>query len=154
VDENEVKAINIAGIQNHPIKVTLGLLVAIFVIGFGTKAWVVEQISVDFFTIANAEEHVRVVSQRLDTMQSQMDTQSTSITGLTTEVRLASAFQIERGVKNDLAQHLASRPSPETTRWRIDHSQLEAKVSIAEQYKTCVLAESKNCELLQRQLWQ
>ena len=151
--DSEVKAIGYSEIKNHPIKVTLGLLGVIFVAGMSAKPWMVEQISMDFFTKAEAANHTQSVNKRLDTMEVQLKGNSNAINGLTTEVRVSAAFQMQRGIQDDLNKHIAHKPSPETSRWRDTKRHLEERLRLATEYKNCVLQESRNCALLQGQLW-
>jgi len=152
--DSDVKVLSYSEIKNHPIKVTFGLLGVIFVAGVMAKPWAVEQISVDFFTKAEAANHVQAVNKRLDTVESQLVRNSSAINGLSTEVRVSAAFQMKRGIQDDLDKHNTHKPTPTTERWRETQRHLEGRLRLANEYKDCVLKENKNCDLLQRQLWQ
>jgi hypothetical protein len=113
-----------------------------------------EDLAKYFTTKVEMKQHTGEVMSRLDTMQHEQRDSKTDFNGLRTQVNLSSAFQMERGFKDIMNEHDAIKPTPTTAKWRADKREIDDKLVLVSQYKSCVLAEGKNCHLLQRQLLQ
>jgi len=151
---DDMNILNLSNIKEHPIKVTIGILVVIFVAGYNAKPWAVEEFSKEFVTKADAAKNVATIEKRLTVMQLTMNSNSRAVDTLSTEVRVSSAFQMERGIKDDLDQHNHDKPVPVTAKWLDTQKHLEDRYRLSVDYKSCVVNEGINCNLLQKQLWQ
>jgi len=149
------KTVSLKNIQDHPIKTSVGSLLAIVVALWAVyRPFLIEDLSADFVTKAELLAETTAIKDKLITMQKGQDAQQRSLDGLVTQSNVASAFQMERGFQDDLEKHAQDKANPPTRRWLEMQQDLTNKRDLATQYKNCVLLESKNCELLQKQLWQ
>jgi len=121
-------------LKDQPI--TFGLLAATVVFILGVVGWA----NINFVSRAEAEENNKTLTEKID--------------AIGTQVNVSTAFQMERGFQEDLNKHNEEKPVPITSRWLETQRDLTAKRNLASRYKDCVLAESKNCDLMQKQLWQ
>ena len=120
--------------KDQPI--TYGVLIVMVASIVGIIGWA----NVNFVSRAEAEDNTKTLTEKID--------------AIGTQVNVSAAFQMERGFQDDLDKHLADRPEQVTRRWLEVRGDLEGKKRLAVEYKKCLLTESKNCELLQKQLWQ
>jgi len=121
-------------LRDQPI--TFGLFVAIIIFVLGAVGWA----NVNFVSRAEAEQSTKSLSEKID--------------AIGTQVNFSAAFQMERGFQADLDKHTADKPDPLTRRWLEKQRDIAAKLNIAAAYKNCVRIKGKNCELLQKQLFQ
>ena len=78
----------------------------------------------------------------------------TAVKDLKMQIEVPAAFAMERGFKEDLRRHKEQKPSPVTRTWTDEYEDLEDKLGLATGYKDCLVNEQKNCDLLQKQLYQ
>ena len=153
---DDVKIYGMSRAKEHPITVSVAVSV-LTLLGFiwlFVRPALAEDLATYFVTKAEMEQHTDKVTSQLDTMQREQQSNKAALNGLSTQVNLASAFQMERGFKDDLNEHDADKPTPPTAKWRADKREIEGKLEVVSQYKDCVLTEGKNCDQIQRQLWQ
>lgn len=156
---NEVNIRSLNRAKEHPIKVsvvTSVLVSLILLLGFiwlFVRPALGEELAKYFVTKTEMRQHTDEVMSQLDVMQTDQKSSKTAFNGLRIQVNLASAFQMERGFKDDLNEHDAGVPNPPTAKWRAGKREIEDKLKLVAQYTDCVLNERKNCEQLQRQLW-
>lgn len=142
-------------IQNYPIRTSIGAILGIITVIWALyRPVLIEDLSADFVTKAELIKQTDIVTRQLRTLQGDMTSTQAVLGGLVTQVNVTAAFQMERGFQEDLDKHEADRPRPVTSRWLETERDLIAKRDLANQYKNCVLNERKNCDMLQKQLWQ
>lgn len=155
-NDNDMKVYGVQKAEAHPIKVSVvvSLTVILAFIWVFMRPALGEDLAKYFITKVEMKQHTNEVMSRLDIMQHDQRDNKAALNGLRTQANMSSAFQMERGFKDDLNEHDADKPSPTTAKWRADKREIEGKLEVVSQYKVCVLAEKKNCDEIQRQLWQ
>ena len=154
--DDDVKIYGANKAKQYPITVSVmvSLTVLLTFIWLLVRPALGEDLATYFVTKAEMEQHTDKVTSQLDTMQREQQSNKAALNGLSTQVNLASAFQMERGFKDDRNEHDADKPTPTTAKWRAREREINDQLVLVTQYKDCVLAEKKNCDLLQRQLLQ
>lgn len=155
-NDNDVKIYGMNRARQYPITISVlaSLVLLLTFIWIFVRPALAEDLATYFVTKAEMTQHTDEVMSRLDEMQDDQLDNKDALNGLRTQVNLASAFQMERGFKDDLNEHDADKPTPLTSKWRADKREIESKIEVVSQYKNCVLDEGKNCDQIQRQLWQ
>jgi len=162
----DTNVINIAGLEKHPVKAIIMALV----VGFGStwafyRPALIEDLALDFVTTASAQsthkdiqdqvvQGQEVMGLRIDRLEGKIDVNSYTVKSLQTEFRLTAAFQLEHSIKIDLENHESQSTEQRDSNWSSDVRKLRRRLTLATSYKDCILNESPNCELLQRQLYQ
>ena len=144
-------------LAEHPIKVLL-LTGAVSL----SAAWalarplLVEDLSADFESIKKSDEQHQIIERRItgrmEQIEKSIDTNTGTLKLISTEIKVNAAFAMERAIQSDLEKH-NSEPDPHNTRWFEERTQLENRHILAKEYKMCVLAEDRNCDLLKAQLY-
>ena len=166
MESDEMNLPVISTFEKHPVKSLAGVLL----LGLGGmwafyRPALVEDLAKDFVPVAQAQvmheeiveeltEARRDMDSRIDSLENKIDGNSTAVKGLQTEFRLTAAFQLEHSIKTDLEAHENQPIEKRDMNWVEDVRNLKRRLSLATQYKNCVLHEEPNCDLLQRQLYQ
>jgi hypothetical protein len=119
-------------------------LCVIFVAGWTGKIWIAEAVG-----LTPRDEHKKDITQ----LKSEIDTVGQNVNVLTLEIRVNWAYQMLNTAEANLAAHL-SESDHSVANWEYDRRQLEMKVKLSNEYKTCVISNGPNCSMIQRQILQ
>jgi hypothetical protein len=152
VDENEMSAIQLDKIRNHPVTMPMFWIGVIFLAGWLGRPAAVDYMTADFFTQVQAAEHTQNVTKQLDSLEKRQVAGMGALDDHIEEYRAASAYQLERSLAADLRRH-QENPNRGTA-WAEQERKLLAKVQLAKQYRNCLMNENPNCHLIQKQIFQ
>jgi len=134
MDQNNVSIINLAGLKNRPIAVSLGTIGSVLVlIGILAKPFLIEKLSADFVTKA---EFV-VVNEKLDTL-------------IRKDVRKDS-YQTITNIEGDITRH--DKLQNGSQEWVERKDQLTKQLKTAIAHKDCILGNQPNCEDIKDEIW-
>lgn len=125
-------------------------LAVIFLAGWIGKPWLAD--AVGFIPRAEADKQHKELIDAGDLRDRAILDIGSKVDDLALEVRVNVAFQMVSTLEEKLASHQAEDQN--TPGWRDEGRRLKARVTLARQYKDCLVNKRPNCHLLQRQLWQ
>lgn len=151
--------VNIAKLKSHPVTMPLMWVGVIFMAGWMIRPAMIAYMETDFFTKAEAAEHVDDIAQKLDKIEAKMEKaearqvqQDRKIEAHISEFRAATAFQMVRGLEADLARHQEANDGGEG--WARENRHLQEQVKLAHEYKDCIMHRLNHCDVIQKQIWQ
>ena len=117
------------------------------------KPWVVETFAdtFDFITTAEADEQTKEIKEELAVQGKAITVLADRMDVFSNEYRMDNAVVTLRNAKRDLELHKAEALN--TRSWAQQLRNLDEKVTLAEEYKSCLQGNQPNCHLIQRQLW-
>jgi hypothetical protein len=126
-------------------------LCLIFLAGWVGKVWIAETVGVT--TVEAHERDIKSLvikgNERDDAIKKVGDTVNT----LALEIRINWAYQMIQKAEADLADHVDNHDH-DAPSWNYQKRQLDRKVKLANEYKTCILNGNGNCASIQRQILQ
>ncbi len=152
VKTKDMLAIDLSKATKHPVTMPAIWLVAIFLAGWMGKPIIMDWGGEIFFTKVEAADHITAVNEKLDRIEQNSTKNAKVMTDHITEFQSTAAFQVLRGLENDLARHKLDKQR--TVAWQERTDNLEHMVALAHEYKNCLVNVRPNCHLIQKQIFQ
>ncbi len=145
-------SMNLAKVKNHPVTVPAVWLGIIFIAGWQGPNWIERNLGDVFMPRAEAATHEEVMrlQEEVEQIAAQQQQMKTTMDSHLVDYRLATAIQLERTFRDDLKDW---REHPEeTASWKAHEKELVDRLSMASQYRGCIVADRTNCDNIRKQL--